>query len=172
MIKIKQNPEYDKIITEFKTFARKLEQLIEKYELYDSSGHEIIIEFDVDKHSKTLYIDQFWIGLTTENREVLEQDKNEIINYLNEITPMDATFVFYHEYEPLEEDTIFEHKVVPNKESELQDFFEENNIKEDFTLVYLPSVNKVFLKNCEIRYGSPEYYSIKEVINHFNNLLN
>ena len=59
MIKIKQNPEYDKIITGFKTFAKKLDKLIKEYELYDSEGFDITIEFDVNKKSRTLTINPF-----------------------------------------------------------------------------------------------------------------
>ena len=49
MIKIKQNPEYDRIITGFKTFATKLDELIEEYELYDPDGIDYTIEFHVNK---------------------------------------------------------------------------------------------------------------------------
>lgn len=169
MIKIKQNPEHDRIITGFKTFATKLDELIEKYELYDSNGLDYTIEFYIDKNSKTLSIDSFWIALTTNNRAAIEDDK--IIDYLNQITPMDATFVFYDEYEPYEEELIFEHKVVSNKDRKLYDFFEENNINVDFTLVYIPDLREVFLQRGAIRYDTPEYYSIKKILAHFNKLL-
>ena len=170
MIKIKQNPEYDKIITNLKTFTKKLDELIEKYELYDLEGLEPLIEFSVKKNSKTLSIDPFWIALTINHPASIEEDK--IISYLNEITPINATFVFYDEYEPYEEELIFEHKVILNNKNKLPNFFEENNIKGDFRLVYIPSVNETFLRRGEIRHGNPEYYSIKEVLNHFNNLFN
>lgn len=169
MIKIRKNPEYDKIIAGFKTFANKLDELIEKYELYDSNGLEYTIEFYIDKNSKTLSIDPFWIALTTNNRAAIEDDK--IIDYLNKITPMDATFVFYDEYEPYEEELIFEHKVVSNKDRKLYDFFEENNINADFTLVYIPDLREVFLQRGSIRYGSSEHQAIKEMLTHFNKLL-
>lgn len=169
MIKIKQNPEYDKIITGFKTFANRLDELIEKYELYDSNGLEYTIEFYVDKNSKTLSIDPFWIALTTNNRAAIEDDK--IIDYLNKITPINATFVFYDEYEPYEEELIFEHKVVSNNDRKLYDFFEENNINVDFTLVYIPDLREVFLQRGSIRYGSQEHQAIKEMLTYFNKLL-
>lgn len=165
MIKIRKNPEYDRIITQFKAFAKKLDKLIEEYELYDSAGFDITIEFDIDKNSKTLSISPFWIALTTDNRATIEEDK--IIDYLNQITPIDATFVFYDG----EEELIFEHKVTSNKDRKLYDFFEGNNINHDFTLVYIPCFNEVFLQRGAIRYDTPEYYSIKKLLIHFNKLL-
>ena len=165
MIKIRKNPEYDKIITQLKAFAKKLDKLIEEYELYDSAGFDITIEFNIDKNSKTLSISPFWIALTTDNRATIEEDK--IIDYLNQITPIDATFVFYDG----EEELIFEHKVTSNKDRKLYDFFEGNNINHDFTLVYMPCVNEVFLQRGAIRYDTPEYYSIKKLLIHFNKLL-
>ena len=165
MIKIRKNPEYDRIITQFKAFAKKLDKLIEEYELYDSAGFDITIEFNIDKNSKTLSISPFWIALTTDNRATIEEDK--IIDYLNQITPLDATFVFYDG----EEELIFEHKVTSNKDRKLYDFFEGNNINHDFTLVYIPCVNEVFLQRGAIRYDTPEYYSIKKILTHFNELL-
>lgn len=169
MIKIKQNSEYDKIITGLKTFATKLDELIEKYELYDSNGLEYTIEFYVDKGSKTLHINPFWAAFNTDYPTSIEDDK--IINYLNEITPMNATFNFYSEDEEYEEELIFEHKVISDNKSKLCDFFEENNINVDFTLVYMPCVNEVFLQRGAIRYDTPEYYSIKKLLIHFNKLL-
>lgn len=169
MIKIKQNPEYDRIITQFKTFAKKLDKLIEEYELYDSEGFDITIEFDVNKKSRTLTINPFWVAFSTDYPASIEDDK--IINYLNEITPMNATFSFYSEDEEYEQELIFEHKVASSNKDELCDFFEENNINHDFTLVYIPNRNKVFLQRCSIRHGSPEYYSIKKILAHFNKLL-
>ena len=165
MIKIRKNPEYDRIITQFKAFAKKLDKLIEEYELYDSAGFDIMIKFDIDKNSKTLSISPFWIALTTDNRATIEEDK--IIDYLNQITPIDATFVFYDG----EEELIFEHKIVSNNDKKLYDFFEENNINADFTLVYIPDLREVFLQRCSIRYDSPEYYSVKKILAHFNKLL-
>ena len=169
MIKIKQNPEYDKIITGFKTFATKLDELIEKYELYDPDGIDYTIEFHVNKGSKTLHINPFWVAFNTDYPASIEDDK--IIDYLNEITPMNATFSVYSEDEEYEEELIFEHKIVSKNKDELHDFFETNNINHDFTLVYIPDRNKVFLQRCSIRHGSPEYYSIKKILAHFNELL-
>ena len=169
MIKIKQNPEYDRIITGFKTFATKLDELIEKYELYDPDGIDYTIEFHVNKNSKTLSIRSFWVAFNTDYPTSINDDK--IIDYLNEITPMDATFNFYSENEDYEEELIFEHEVVSNNKSKLCDFFEENNIKDDFTLIYMPCVNEVFLQRGSIRYDTPEYYSIKKLLIHFNKLL-
>ena len=169
MIKIKQNSEYDKIITQLKIFAKKLDELIEKYELYDSAGFDITIEFDVDKKSKTLSINPFWVAFSTDYPASIEDDK--IIDYLNKITPMNATFSIYSEDEEYEEELIFEHKVVSNNKDELHDFFETNDINVDFTLVYMPCVNEVFLQRGAIRYDSPEYYSIKKILAHFNKLL-
>lgn len=169
MIKIKQNPEYNKIITEFKTFATKLDKLIEKYELYDPEGIDYTIEFHVNKNSKTLHINPFWAAFNTDYPASIEDDK--IIDYLNEITPMNATFSVYSEDEEYEEELIFEHKVVSNNKDKLCDFFEENNIKDNFTLIYMPCVNEVFLQRGAIRYDTSEYYSIKKILAHFNKLL-
>ena len=169
MIKIKQNPEYDRIIAGFKTFATKLDELIEKYELYDPQGIDYTIEFHVNKNFKTLHINPFWAAFNTDYPASIEDDK--IIDYLNEITPMNATFSIYSEDEEYEEELIFEHKIVSDNKDELHDFFEENDINHDFTLVYIPNVNKVFLQRCSIHHGSPEYYSIKKILAHFNELL-
>ena len=169
MIKIKQNPEHDRIITGFKTFATKLDELIEEYELYDPEGIDYTIEFHVNKNSKTLHINPFWAAFNTDYPASIEDDK--IIDYLNEITPMNATFSVYSEDEEYEEELIFEHKVVSNNKDKLCDFFEENNIKDNFTLIYMPCVNEVFLQRGAIRYDTPEYYSIKKILAHFNKLL-
>lgn len=169
MIKTKQNPKYDKIITGFKTFATKLDELIEKYELYDPEGIDYTIEFHVNKNSKTLHINPFWAAFNTDYPASIEDDK--IIDYLNEITPMNATFSIYSKDEEYEEELIFEHKVVSDNKDELHDFFETNDIKNSFTLVYIPCVNEVFLQRGAIRYDTPEYYSIKKILAHFNELL-
>lgn len=169
MIKIRKNPEYDKIITGFKTFAKKLDKLIEEYELYDSAGFDITIEFHVNKNSKTLSINPFWVAFNTDYPASIEDDK--IIDYLNEITPMNATFSFYSEDEEYEEELIFEHKVVSDNKDELHDFFETNDIKNSFTLVYMPCFNEAFLQRGSIRYDTPEYYSVKKILAHFNKLL-
>lgn len=169
MIKIKQNPEYDKIITGFKTFAKKLDKLIEEYELYDSAGFDITIEFNVNKKSRTLTINPFWVAFSTDYPASIGD--NKIINYLNEITPMDATFSIYTEDEEYEDELIFEHKIISDNKNELHDFFEINDIKDSFTLVYIPCVNEVFLQRGSIRYDTPEYYSIKKLLIHFNKLL-
>lgn len=169
MIKIRKNQEYDKIITGFKTFANKLNELIEKYELYDPEGIDYTIGFHVNKNSKTLHINPFWVAFNTDYPTSIEDDK--IIDYLNEITPMNATFSVYSEDEEYEEELIFEHKVVSNNKDELHDFFETNDINVDFTLVYIPCVNEVFLQRGAIRYDTSEYYSIKKLLIHFNKLL-
>lgn len=169
MIKIKQNPEYNKIITEFKTFATKLDELVEKYELYDPDGIDYTIEFHVNKSSKTLHINPFWVAFNTDYPASIEDDK--IIDYLNEITPINATFSVYSEDEEYKEELIFEHKIVSDNKNELHDFFETNDINVDFTLVYMPCVNEVFLQRGAIRYDTSEYYSIKKILTHFNELL-
>lgn len=169
MIKIRKNPEYDKIITGLKTFANKLDELIEKYELYDSNGLDYTIEFHIKKNSKTLSICPFWAAFNTDYPASIEDDK--IIDYLNEITPMNATFSLYSEDEEYEEELIFEHEVVSSNKNELHDFFETNDINVDFTLIYMPCVNEVFLQRGAIRYDTPEYHSIKKILIHFNKLL-
>ena len=169
MIKIKQNPEYNKIITEFKTFATKLDELVEKDELYDPDGIDYTIEFHVNQSSKTLHINPFWVAFNTDYPASIEDDK--IIDYLNEITPINATFSVYSEDEEYKEELIFEHKIVSDNKNELHDFFETNDINVDFTLVYMPCVNEVFLQRGAIRYDTSEYYSIKKILTHFNELL-